>query len=154
MFEFKGFEMFYWTIGGMGLTGVILRVAIKLRKVETSWIKQKTLFADNLNELMDIFEKNLTSTYSVAWIDCLKKEKNQGRSIVFLGEHANLSDLNKNSKKIIMKMNKKSFNFSVPFYFPNWFMNKNLIKFFNFFYFWRQKLINSQRLVNWDSFIH
>ena len=34
-------EIFYWTIGGMGLTGVILRVAIKLRKVETSWIKQK-----------------------------------------------------------------------------------------------------------------
>ena len=67
-------ELFNWTIGGMGLTGVILRVAIKLRKVETSWIKQNTLFADNLNEVMDIFEQNMSATYSVAWIDCLKKK--------------------------------------------------------------------------------
>ena len=152
--NFNNSELFNWTIGGMGLTGVILRVAIKLRKVETSWIKQNTLFADNLNEVMDIFEQNMSATYSVAWIDCLKKNKNQGRSIVFLGEHANLSDLNLYKKKIVMKINKKSFSFSIPFYFPNWFMSQKLIKCFNFFYYWNQKLRNPLRLVNWDSFFY
>ena len=53
-----------------------------------------------------------------------------------------------------MKMNKKSMSFSIPFYFPNWFMSQNLIKFFNFFYYWRQKLRNPERLVNWDSFFY
>ena len=147
-------ELFHWTIGGMGLTGVILRVAIKLRKVESPWIKQNTLFADDLNEVIDIFEKNMNATYSVAWIDCLKKNKNQGRSIVFLGEHANLSDLNIYRKKMTMNANKKKFSISIPFYFPNWFMKQRLIKCFNFFYYWNQKLKNSKRLVDWDSFFY
>ncbi len=147
-------ELFHWTIGGMGLTGVILRVAIKLRKVESPWIKQNTLFADDLNEVIDIFEKNMNATYSVAWIDCLKKNKNQGRSIVFLGEHANLSDLNIYRKKTTLNVNKKKFSITIPFYFPNWFMKQSLIKFFNFFYYWNQKLKSSKRLVDWDSFFY
>ena len=32
-------------MGGMGLTGIIIRAAIKLRPIKTSWIKQKTLVA-------------------------------------------------------------------------------------------------------------
>lgn len=152
--NFDNSELFNWTIGGMGLTGIILRVAIKLRKVESSWIKQNTLFANDLNEVMDIFEKNMNATYSVAWIDCLKKNKNQGRSIVFLGEHANLLDLDIHKKKKLFKINKKNFSLSIPFYFPNWFMSQRLIKFFNFFYYWNQKLKNPKRLVDWDSFFY
>ena len=34
-------ELFNWTIGGMGLTGIIIKASIKLRLVETCWVKQK-----------------------------------------------------------------------------------------------------------------
>ena len=36
-------NIFNWTIGGMGLTGVITKCSIKLRKYETGWISQKLL---------------------------------------------------------------------------------------------------------------
>ena len=41
----------------MGLTGIIVRTAIKLRPISTGWIKQKTYTAMNLDEVLDIFEK-------------------------------------------------------------------------------------------------
>ena len=52
--------MFEWTIGGMGLTGIIIRAAIKLRPIETCWIKQKTLVANNIDQTLEIFEKNIS----------------------------------------------------------------------------------------------
>ena len=36
-------ELYEWTIGGMGLTGIIIKAAIKLRRIETCWIKQKMM---------------------------------------------------------------------------------------------------------------
>ena len=83
----------------MGLTGIIVKAAIKLRKVESAWIKLKTISTKNLDETMNIFDQHNSFTYSVAWIDCLQK-KNFGRSIVMLGEHAKFEDLNSNLKHI------------------------------------------------------
>ncbi|PKL97700.1 MAG: FAD-linked oxidase, partial [Gammaproteobacteria bacterium HGW-Gammaproteobacteria-7] len=40
-----GAPLFEWALGGMGLTGVILRAAIRLQAVETGWIRQRTLAA-------------------------------------------------------------------------------------------------------------
>ena len=39
----ENIELFEWTLGGMGLTGVILRAAVRLRQVETAWIRQTTI---------------------------------------------------------------------------------------------------------------
>ena len=64
-------DLFDWTIGGMGLTGIVLRVAFRLRPVETGWIRQRTRVAANIDQAIDIFEAELDSTYSVAWIDCM-----------------------------------------------------------------------------------
>ena len=46
-------EIFEWTLGGMGLTGVILRAAIRLRRVESAWIKQETIVAPDLATAID-----------------------------------------------------------------------------------------------------
>ena len=147
-------ELFQWTIGGMGLTGIITKVAIKLRKVETSWIKQKTIFAKNLDDVMEIFENNMNYTYSVAWIDCLKKDLNMRRSLIFLGEHAILSDLNQKKKKLPLRFSKKNYKLSIPFFFPSWIINRWLIKLFNSFYYWKERFKNSTRLVSWDNFFY
>ena len=77
-------ELFRWTIGGMGLTGIIIRCSIQLKKVETGWIKQQTIVNNNLNETLQSFYKHQDATYSVAWIDCLASGKSFGRSILML----------------------------------------------------------------------
>ena len=86
-------DLFAWTIGGMGLTGVILRAAFRLRPVDTAWIKQTTHTAANLDAAITVFEQSDSAPYSVAWIDCLAKGDRLGRSLVMLGEHATRDDL-------------------------------------------------------------
>src|SRR6476469_8903373 len=66
-------DLFWATCGGMGLTGIITRVKFGLKKIETSYIRQKQVKAENLDELLQLFETYKQYTYSVAWIDCLKK---------------------------------------------------------------------------------
>ena len=83
-------DLFEATCGGMGLTGIISRVKFQLKKIETSYIRQKQVKAGNLEELIRLFDEYKHYTYSVAWIDCLKKGPHFGRSILMLGEHAEL----------------------------------------------------------------
>jgi hypothetical protein len=72
----------------MGLTGMILRAQLQLIEVETAFIRQRTLRAPALADAMGIFDRAHDATYSVAWIDCLARGASLGRSVVFLGEHA------------------------------------------------------------------
>lgn len=86
-------ELFGWTLGGMGLTGVILRATIRLRRVPSGWIRQTTIPAPSLAHALAAFEAAMDATYSVAWIDALAQGRAMGRSLVMLGEHAHPSDL-------------------------------------------------------------
>ena len=146
-------NLFEWTIGGMGLTGIIIRAAVKLRPVQTSWIKQKTLIAKNIDQTLEIFENNMNATYSVAWINSTKTEDNIGQSLVMLGEHALLKDLDKKNVKNPLKIRKKK-NKVIPFYFPNWFLNKGLIKLFNFIYYTIGKNTSKEKLVCYDDYFY
>ncbi len=146
-------ELFYWSIGGMGLTGIITKISITLRKVETSWIKQKILVASSLDEAIDLFEKNMEYTYSVAWIDCIGKKTGNGRSLIYLGEHAKLCDLDRKKIKSPFKI-KRKFRTSIPFYLPNWLMSENFISIFNDIFYFLGKNKKSTSLIDWDSFFY
>jgi FAD/FMN-containing dehydrogenase len=80
--------LFQATCGGMGLTGVILSAAIQLKPIRGSDIIETTVKAPSLDAVLDAFEENATAAYSVAWIDCLARGRNLGRSLLMLGEHA------------------------------------------------------------------
>lgn len=147
-------EVFEWTMGGMGLTGIILKAAIKLRSIKTGWIKQKIIATKNLDETINLFESNESATYSVAWVDCFqKKGKHIGRSIFTIGEHASLEDLNKNKKKDPFKVSKK-INFTMPVYLPSWLLNNWTIKMFNSIYYWLNKRKKTNNLIDWDSYFY
>ena len=81
-------DKFWSTIGGMGLTGIILSAKFKLKNIESSYIRQESIKAENLDEIFKLFDESESWTYNVAWIDCLQKDKNLGRSIMMRGEHA------------------------------------------------------------------
>jgi len=146
-------DLFEWTIGGMGLTGVIIRAAIKLRPIKTSWIKQKTLVAKNIDETLEFFENNMNATYSVAWINSTKTKDNIGQSLIMLGEHASIEDLDKKNIQNHLEMKQKK-NKIIPFYFPDWFLNKNLIKLFNSIYYFFGKNTSKEKLVYWDDYFY
>ena len=146
-------ELFFWTLGGMGLTGIILKVAFYLRPVKTSWIKEKTFVAENISQTFKIFENNLNSTYSVAWIDCYSRGKSLGRALIKFGEHAEIEELNLEKKlnPLTISKNKKV---SIPFYFPPFVLTKFNIRIFNFFYYLKGKITKKTRYIDWDNFFY
>lgn len=144
-------DLFRWTLGGMGLTGVILRAAIRLRPVESAWIREITHAAPDLATAMELFETNLDVTYSVAWIDCLGRGAHLGRSLVMLGEHATVSDLDARRARAPLDAGRKSKK-SVPLDFPGFALNQFTVQAFNRLYYWAGARKSSPHIVDWDTY--
>ena len=146
-------DLFEWTIGGMGLTGIVLRAAFRLRPVNSAWIEQRTLVADNISEAIELFEKSKDATYSVAWIDCLQKGSRLGRSLVMLGEHAEPGALLEQYRKWPLRRLVKP-KLHIPVEFPNWALNRLTVKLFNALYFWRGKHDAELKMVDLESYFY
>ncbi len=144
-------SLFWETFGAMGLTGIILEVSIQLKKIQTSQIKVESLKAKNFIQAMELFEESQTWTYSVAWIDCLSKGKQLGRSILMRGEHAKLDEIP--SEKGTLKTTQKR-NLNVPFNFPGFTLNKYTIKGFNAVYYGRQRKKESSFFQAYNDFFY
>lgn len=114
-------DLFHATCGGMGLTGIILNSTIQLIPIKSAFINQKIIKADCIEAACEALEANSNSTYSVAWIDCLAKGKNLGRSVIMLGEHSDSGGLNLRDKDQI----------TLPVYTPSFLLNSLTVKAFN-----------------------
>jgi decaprenylphospho-beta-D-ribofuranose 2-oxidase len=117
--------LFLATCGGMGLTGVILKVTLRLMPVKSAFIRETRIRCRNLEEIFQLFEANQAVPYSVAWIDCLAGKDNIGRSILILGEHAESGRLENPPGK----------TFSIPVDLPSFFLNRYSIRLFNYLYY-------------------
>lgn len=144
-------DLFWATCGGMGLTGVILHVTFKLKKISSAFINYKQIKAKNLSEILELFNNHNNSTYSVAWIDCLKTGNGFGRSILMLGETAadtelmNIKDKFRVGKEPVL---------SVPFNFPSLTLNKLTIRIFNSLYYNKNLRKSEERILHYDPFFY
>ncbi|KFE36311.1 FAD-binding oxidoreductase [Thioclava atlantica] len=145
--------LFEHTIGGMGLTGIIARAAIRLRPVESGWIRQTTIPAPNLRAAIATFEESQDATYSVAWIDCLGRGETLGRSLVMLGEHATRADLSPVQARRPFETGAKRKR-SVPFDFPSFTLNRLSVTAFNKLYYWQGARKAGVEIVDWDSYFY
>lgn len=146
-------EKFWATIGGMGLTGVILSAKFKLKNIETAYIRQESIKAENIDEIFRLFEESENWTYTVAWIDCLQRGKNIGRSILMRGEHAYRHELSANEAENPLVL-KKKLSLTVPFYFPGFVLNAFSVRFFNFLYYTKQSKKELKNFVDYETFFY
>ncbi len=87
-------QLFWATAGGMGLTGVILRVALRMAHVDSAYYVVDTERARDLDDLMARLEADdHRYTHSVAWIDCLAGGSALGRSVITRGRSARVEEL-------------------------------------------------------------
>lgn len=86
--------LFWATVGGMGLTGLMLDATIRLIPVQTSRMRVDTSRLADLDDLMGAMSEGDDDVrYSVAWIDLVAKGRHLGRSVLSRGDHAELGDL-------------------------------------------------------------
>jgi len=106
-------EKFWATVGGMGLTGVIIEATISLIKIENSYMKIKTLSFKSFNEILISMKKEIyKSEYNVAWID---STSSKGRGVLFSANHLKNNDLVKiNKKQYDHKIYKKIRQINLP----------------------------------------
>ena len=87
----KNTELYKATIGGMGLTGLILWAQFKLKPIKNAYIDAETIKFKNLDEFFELSRKSYKDyEYIVSWIDCSSGGKNFGRGLFFRGNHSNL----------------------------------------------------------------
>lgn len=146
-------DLFWATIGGMGLTGIILSAKFRLKNIDSAYIKQESIKAENLDEIFKLFEESESWTYTVAWIDCLQKGKNIGRSILMRGEHAMKLELPDKLAKNPLKL-KDKFKPTVPFFFPSFVLNQLSVKIFNWLYYKKQSKKVVKNFVDYETFFY
>ena len=137
-------ELFFATCGGMGLTGIILSACFRLKPIQSSQIIETAIKAPNLDSVLDGFEQNIQSTYSVAWIDCLAKGKDLGRSLLMLGEHAKTGPLSVSDKKTL----------GIPMDAPDLLLNPLSIKLFNELYYAKASDSNRERQIGFETYFY
>ena len=82
-------QLFWATIGGVGLTGVIIEATFQMSRIETSNIIVDTDRTANLDDVMDLMSAGDDAyEYSVAWIDLRSTGASLGRSVLDRGRFA------------------------------------------------------------------
>ncbi|MER8919636.1 FAD-binding oxidoreductase [Mesorhizobium sp. M0802] len=123
-------RLFAATIGGMGLTGLILSASIRLMRVHSLDIAEKvTRFAD-LGEFFELAEAaDQANEYAVAWIDQLAGGHGRGRGLLLTGNHAEYGS---------HAASRAGSRFSVPFQPPFNVLNRPFLTAFNAAYRWKK----------------
>lgn len=150
----KNAELFWATIGGMGLTGIITEVAFQLRRIESAYMIVRHQRANDLEASLKLLEtEDSDDEYTVAWIDCLARGKKLGRSVLMRGHHATRAELPVGLTERPLEMKRRA-AYNLAFDFPAWALNASTVKLFNNFYYKWQGAKTSAFVTDYDSFFY
>ena len=120
---------FFWaTVGGMGLTGVIVEATFSLISISSSLINVDTTRYRDLESLMAaMVEADTKYRYSVAWVDSLDPK---GRGVLSCGDHAPAEALPQGQQADPLHYDPKALASAPPFL-PGGLLNKLTVRAFN-----------------------
>lgn len=145
-------ELFWATVGGMGLTGFIETVSIQMIPIETAYMKVKHRKAANLEAAFNLMDDAaLDDAYSVCWIDCLSKGRSLGRSILMTGHHALKSEVPLRSHEPLTFKRRKTKVFKREW--PRFMLSRLTIGLFNSLFFWWQGR-RKEFLTDYDRYFY
>ena len=99
------------TVGGLGLTGIIISAEVYLKKISSTYVDVTTFKFQSLDEYWEInnkFEKEFD--YTVSWVDCIYNQNKSLRGVYLAGNHKE----NFERKKYFENIN-ITFPFTPPF---------------------------------------
>jgi FAD/FMN-containing dehydrogenase len=128
-------EVFWATVGGMGLTGVILSARIRLRRVESAYYDLTVKRTRDLDETLDVLaETERDHRYSVAWVDTLASGAALGRSVIMLADDARIDQLPGKYRDDPLRTKRKR-TIALPLDFPRFTLNRWTVRTFNSLYY-------------------
>jgi L-gulonolactone oxidase len=123
-------ELFFATIGGLGLTGFIHWVELRLTPIPSGYLDQEAVAFSGVEGFFDLVaDSEARFEHVAAWIDCSAAGSALGRGVMFRANWAPDGDLAAHDPRQ---------NLKVPFEAPDWALNSLTIKAFNQLYYTRQ----------------
>ncbi|MEO8198933.1 MAG: FAD-binding oxidoreductase [Gemmatimonadota bacterium] len=132
-------DVFWATMGGMGLTGIVTEISFRMKRVESAYVSVDYDQAPNLDAALALFENSDQGyTHSVAWIDCLARGRNLGRSVLMRGNWATPSKLHRRQAENPHAL-PPARGLGVPFDAPRFLLNPASVRLFNSAFYHRHR---------------
>lgn len=145
-------ELFWATVGGMGLTGCITTARFQLVRVPSAYVAVTYRKTRDLDQTLEMFaSEDQKHQYSVAWIDCLARAESLGRSVVMLADNAAVDQLPAKWRAAPLVLPRK-FPLGVPVNCPSAAVAPWSMRIFNKLYYTAHK--DQTRVVDFNSFFY
>ncbi|WP_243796034.1 FAD-binding oxidoreductase [Saccharopolyspora gloriosae] len=121
----EGSELFWATVGGVGLTGIVLRAKVKMKRTESAYFIVDADRTKDLDETLELFSNgsDMNYDYSMAWFDAISTGPKLGRSAFSRGSLAKLDELPPKLRADPLKFDAPQL-LTFPDVFPNGLANK------------------------------
>jgi L-gulonolactone oxidase len=136
-------DLFAATIGGLGLTGIIVWVELQLAPISSAFIEMETLPMNDIASFFRMAEESRDWPNTVAWVDCMAKGEAIGRGLFMRGRPSLKNELTVH----------RSPRIRVPFDLPGGLLNARTVSWFNEAYRRRPFAIGT-RTVHYDAFYY
>lgn len=139
-------ELFAATVGGLGLTGVILDAEIALVRIPSAYIDQEIEPLRDVDQFFDIAEPRAgRHEHTVAWIDCTAQADRLGQGVFSSGDWSKTGDLKPHDRGAGAALRVDP---------PGFALNPVSLRLFNFAYRRRQLMKPRRSRVHYASFFH
>ena len=144
-------DLFWATAGGMGMTGIIERVTLRLKRIASTSLTATTYSVDSLTDMIGAFEQHRDSAdYMVGWIDHMSRGKALGRGIFEAASH--ISDTQGGQPLADFCFAKPSI--TVPLWFPSFVLNRYSMAFYNKWRFKKYSAWRQTETIGFNNFFH
>jgi FAD/FMN-containing dehydrogenase len=141
-------DLFSATIGGLGLTGLILWVELQLKRVPGPWIDCEQIRFRRLEEFFELSPaSDQTHEYTVAWLDCISGGDKLGRGIFLRGNH---SPAPANGRVVSTEKSRLVRGFNAP----EALINRTTVRIFNSLYFHAPMRDLTRHTVSYQKFFY
>lgn len=138
-------DLFAATVGGIGLTGVIVKAAFRMMRVPSSRVVVRERRMANIGDFMAAFaEVRQQATYSVGWIDALSRGAVLGRGVLQTAEYAQGGPERLPAERTVR----------FPMDLPGFILNQHSIGLFNRLYHSRVPAVGRERVVPLHKFLY
>ncbi|HEV8440567.1 MAG TPA: FAD-binding oxidoreductase [Methylomirabilota bacterium] len=141
-------DLFLATVGGMGLTGLIVEATFRLSPVETPWIVLEAGSVTGLDQMLEGLRASARDwPYTVGWIDCLARGRGLGRGVLMRGRHASREEAGGRVPPIRRTLRVRGDA-------PEWLLNPSFVRLFNRLYHVRHRHRRGPQLCSYEQFFY